>query len=127
MKLLMRWLISAVAIAAAAWLVPGNIVEGDRLVVVLAMAVVLGLVNAFVRPVLTFLSIPLVLVTFGLFLLVVNAAAFWLASRLSSPALALVGVNGAFHVNSFLTALLDSLVVSIVGAVLSTFVRDDKD
>jgi putative membrane protein len=126
-KLLMRWLISAVAIAAAAWLVPGNLIQGDRLVVILAMAIVLGLINAFVRPILTFFSIPLVLVTFGLFLLVINAAAFWIASRLSGPALGLVGIDGAFQVSSFVTALLDSLVVSIVGAVLNAFVKDDKD
>ena len=124
MKHLVSWAISAVAIAAAAWLVPGNIVEGDRLVVIVAMALVLGLINTFVRPILTFFSIPLVLITLGLFLLVINAAAFWLASYLSGPALGLLGINGAFHVDGFLTALLDSVVVSIVGAVLNAFVKD---
>jgi putative membrane protein len=122
MNLLLRWLITAVAVAAAVWLVPGITVQGNGVIVVLVMAVVLGLVNAIVRPVLTFLSCPLVLLTFGLFLIVINAFTFWFASWIAQNWL-----NQGFVVDGFLPALLGSIVVSIVGAVLTLFLPDRKD
>src|SRR5829696_5494641 len=106
---LIHWLVVALGLAAAAYLVPGVSVAS---VTALAFgALVLGFVNAVVRPVLTLLTLPLTLVTLGLFYFVVNAAAFALAAAL---------VPG-FSVASFWAALLGALVVSLVSWVVGAF------
>jgi putative membrane protein len=115
----MRWLVSAVAVAVAAWLVPGIEITGNGAVVVLVVAAVLGLMNALVRPILTCLTLPVVALTLGLFLLVINAIAFWLASWVSSQWL-----GAGFHVDGFLAAFLGSLVVSVVATLLNLFLPD---
>ena len=82
LRLLVRWVITAIALFVAVQRVPGIRVAGDAssLTLYAAMAIVFGLVNALVRPILKLLSCPLILLTFGLFTLVVNAAAFWLSA-----------------------------------------------
>ena len=100
--LLLRLLVIAVTIFVTPWLVPGVHVAG--VVPALVAAVVLGLVNAIVRPVLVLLTFPLTLLTLGLFLLVLNAVCFWLASVL---------VPG-FDVAGFVPAFLGALMVSLV-------------
>ena len=72
MRLILRWLITAIALGAAVLIVPGITVEGDAPLYVAATAVILGLVNALVRPLLRLLSCPFILLTLGLFLFVVN-------------------------------------------------------
>lgn len=117
MRLLLRWLISAAAVAAAAYLLPGIRLEGgfpDLLVV----ALVLGLVNALVRPVLRWLACGLIVVTLGLFLLVINAALLLLAAWLARS----VGIG--FHVDGFGSALVGSVVISLVSFVLSMALPD---
>src|SRR4030067_1089913 len=85
MKLIIRWLIVALAVAAAAWLVPGIQVTGTNgVITVIVMALVLGLVNAIIRPLLVLLSCGCIVATFGLFMLVINAVTFWLASWITS-------------------------------------------
>jgi putative membrane protein len=121
MKLIIRWAISALAIFVAAWLVPGIYVDGDGWVVYAAMAFILGLVNAIVRPFLKLLTCPLILLTLGLFTLVVNALTFWLASSVANW----VGVD--FYVRGFWAAFFGALIVSVVTVVLSSFFKDDKD
>jgi putative membrane protein len=108
---LVHWLVVAIGLWVATYLVPGvSVTSGSALAV---GALVLGFVNAVVRPLLTFLTLPLTLLTLGLFYLVVNAAAFGLAAAL---------VPG-FSVASFWAALFGALVVSIVswmvGALMS--------
>jgi putative membrane protein len=120
MKLIARWIIAAVALFVAAWLVPGIRVDGGGWVAYAVMAVILGLVNAVVRPVLKLLSCPLIILTLGLFLLVINAATLWLSSYI---ALNVFGVG--FHVEGFWAALLGGLIVSVVGTVLSAVIRDE--
>ena len=106
---LIHWLVVALGLAAAAYLVPGVTVATGT---ALAMgALVLGFVNAVVKPVLTLLTLPLTVVTLGLFYFVVNAAAFGLAAAL---------VPG-FSVASFWAALLGALVVSLVSWVVGAF------
>ncbi|NJP05937.1 MAG: phage holin family protein [Chloroflexaceae bacterium] len=123
MKLLLRWLITAIALVAAANLVPGiEIRDQSGWVAVLLMAVALGLVNAFIRPLLVLLSCPLVLLTLGLFLLVVNALCLWLASWLAT-----VLFGAGFVVDGFWPAFFGSIVVSIVSFLLSLFIPDDKE
>jgi putative membrane protein len=120
MKLLIRWIIASLALFAAAWLVPGIRVEGDAWVVFAVMAVILGLVNAVVRPFLKLLTCPLILLTLGLFVLVINGVTLWLASD--------VAVNWfhvGFYVDGFWSAFLGALIVSAVTIILSALVRED--
>jgi len=109
---LLRLVVNAAALWVAAQLVPGIVVTG--LVPLLLAALVLGLINAIVRPVLLVLTFPLTLVTLGLFIFVLNAFCLWLTSRI---------VPG-FEVQTFGAALLGALVVSIVSWVLTAFVSD---
>ncbi|MCC7031931.1 MAG: phage holin family protein [Acidobacteria bacterium] len=106
---LSHWAVVALGLAAAAYIVPGvNVSSGAALAV---GALVLGFVNAVVKPVLTILTLPLTVVTLGLFYLVVNAAAFGLAAAL---------VPG-FTVASFWAALFGAIVVSLVSWFIGAF------
>ncbi len=121
MRLIVRWAISIVALFAAAWIVPGIEVEGNAWVVFAAMAVILGLVNAVIRPILKLLTCPLILLTLGLFVLVINGVTLMLASWIA------VNVFGVgFRVNGFLPAFFGALVVSVVSVLLSLFVPDKE-
>lgn len=112
MGFVVRVLVNAVTIALAAYLVPG--IELTGLVPALVAGLVLGLVNALVRPVLVLLTLPLTLVTLGLFLFVLNALCLWLTSAI---------VPG-FTVPGFGPAFLGALVVSLVSWALTAFVSD---
>jgi len=122
MKLLIRWAITAFALFVAAWLVPGITVDSSGWVIYAAMAVILGLVNAVVRPILKLLTCPLIVLTLGLFTLVINALTLWLSSLI-----AVRWLNLDFHVRTFWAALLGSVIVSIVSVALSIFVKDDDE
>jgi putative membrane protein len=110
--LVIRVLVNAGAIMLAAYLVPG--LQVRSLATALIAGLVLGLVNAIVRPVLVILTLPLTLVTLGLFLLVLNAFCLWLTS---------VFVPG-FTVDGFWAAFLGALIVSLVSWILTAFVSD---
>ncbi len=122
MKLLIRWAITAFALFVAAWLVPGITVDSSGWVIYAAMAVILGLVNAVIRPILSLLTCPLIVLTLGLFTLVINALTLWLSSLI-----AVRWFNLDFRVQSFWAALLGSVIVSIVSVVLSVFLKDDDE
>jgi|SRR6267142_2546023 len=110
-RFLLHWLVTAVALGAAARLVPGiHIASGPVLVVA---ALVLGFVNAIVRPVLVVLTLPLTVLTLGIFFFVVNGAAFGLAAAL---------VPG-FTVASLGSAVLGSVVVALVSWGFSALIR----
>jgi|SRR3954462_14944448 putative membrane protein len=115
MKILIHWLITAIALVIAAWLVPGIRVEREAWTVFAGMAIILGLVNAFVRPLLTLLSCPLIILTLGLFVLVINGITLWLAA-----AIAVTVFHVGFYVDGFLPAFLGALIVSIVSVILTT-------
>jgi putative membrane protein len=118
MSFVIRWAISAAAVAIATWIVPGiYVLEPHRVLAVVLVALVLGLVNAFIRPILVTLSCGLIVLTSGLFTLVINALMFWLASWITSDLLGL-----GFRVNGFWSALLGSIIVSIVSALASAFI-----
>lgn len=122
MKLIIRWIFTSLALFVAAYLVPGISVEGTEAWKVYAiMALILGLVNAIIRPLLKVLSCPLIILTMGLFTIIVNAVSFMLASNIAQN-----WFNVGFYVDSFWDAILGSLVVSIVSVILNTFVSDDK-
>jgi putative membrane protein len=121
-KLLIRWAISAFSIFVAVWLVPGITVEQDGWVLYAVMAVILGLVNAIVRPLLKLLTCPLILLTLGLFVLVINGITLWVAAAIANS---VFGVG--FFVDGFWSAFLGALVISIVSVLLSVFVKDKED
>ena len=112
MGVLLRVAMNTLAIALASSVVPG--VRVDNLVVAVAAGLVLGLINAVVRPVLLVLTLPITLFTLGLFLLVLNGLCFWLAAA---------AVPG-FHVAGFWSAVLGALLVSAVSWVVTAFVSD---
>jgi putative membrane protein len=119
MRIVVRWLITALALLVAVKIVPGlEVTDSSAWVGILGMAAVLGLVNAFVRPILALLSCPFILLTLGLFLLVVNGAAFMLAGWLA----AWLGIG--FQVDGFWPALYGSLVVSVVSFVVTSIIGD---
>jgi putative membrane protein len=119
MKLLIRWAIIALSLFVAAWLVPGIRVEGNAWLIFTVMAVILGLVNAVVRPILTLLTCSLVILTLGLFVLVINALTLWLASSI-----AVNWFRVGFYVDGFWAAFLGALIVSIVSVILSAVIRE---
>ncbi len=122
MKLILRWLIIAVSLYVAAWIVPGIAVEGDAWVAFSVMALVLGLINAIIRPILKFLSCGFIIITLGLFVLVINAATFYLAAEIAQS---WFGVG--FYVDGFIPALLGSIIVSVVSVVLSEILIDERE
>jgi len=78
MRLLIRWIITSISVAAAVWIIPGIRVEGTNgWWAVVVMAIALGLVNAILRPILVFLSCGFIALTLGLFTFVVNGLTFW--------------------------------------------------
>jgi len=113
LRFLMHWLTVTIALSAAVWLLPGVVV--DSTAALLIAALVLGFINGIVRPVLVILTLPITVLTLGLFYLVVNGVAFLLAAFL---------VPG-FEVSSFGAAVLGALIVSLVSWFVSQFGRSD--
>ena len=120
-KLFIRWVIIAVSLVVAAWLIPDITIEGTNgWVTVGVMAAVLGFVNAVIRPILAFFSCGCIVLTMGLFMLVINAITLSLSSWIATE---LFGVG--FYVDGFWPAILGSIVVSIVSFFLSLFLIDE--
>lgn len=111
MKLLTRWLLSATALLAVAFLYSG--VEVRSFETALLAALVIGLFNMVLRPVLVVLTLPVTVISLGLFLFIINALMFWAAA----------GVLDGFHVRSFGAALLGSLLYSMLGIVIDSAVE----
>lgn len=106
MRLLLKWLLSAAALLAVAYVYGG--VQVNNFTSALIAAAVIGLLNLVVRPVLVVLTLPVTIVTVGLFLFIINALLFWAAS----------GLLQGFHVNGFVAALIGSLLYSLLGLVI---------
>lgn len=117
MRFLLRLAITAASLWVAVELIPGITYTGEWYGLV-GVALVFGVVNALVRPVLLLLTCPLVLLTFGLFVFVLNALMLMLTGALSSA------LGLAFEVDGFWSALLGALLIGIVSAVLNLFVAD---
>jgi putative membrane protein len=122
MKLLIRWAITSFALFVAAWILPGIRVRREAWVVFAAMALILGVINAVVRPVLKLLSCPLIILTLGLFVFVINAITLWLASRI-----AVSFFHVGFYIDDFWAAFLGALIVSIVSIVLNALVKEETE
>ncbi len=119
-KFLLRWFVASVALYVAVRLVPGITYEGGWQTLA-GMALIFGLVNAIVRPILALMSCPLIILTMGVFLLVLNGAMLLLASRLAS----ILGVD--FYVMGFGSAFLGALVVSVVSLLMNLFIGNDEE
>ncbi|HMB68932.1 MAG TPA: phage holin family protein [bacterium] len=111
---LAHWAASAVALAVTAWLLPG--VAVSSLAALLVAALVLGLLNAVVKPVLVLLTLPLTILTLGIFYLILNGVMFALASVL---------VPG-FQVAGFGAAFLGAIVMGLCSMMLAAVLRDDR-
>lgn len=120
MQLLLRWAITALSLFIAAWLIPGIRVEQQGWAVFAVMAAILGLVNAVIRPILKLLSCPLIILTLGVFVLVINGITLYLAS-----AIAVRWFHVGFYVDSFGAAFLGALIVSIVSVILTALLKED--
>ena len=119
---LIRWIIVAIALIVTVYVVPGIDVTGNGLVAVLGMAFILGFINAILRPILAILSCGFILLTLGLFMLVINAFTLWLSSQIAVNWFGL-----GFYVNGFWPAFWGALVVSIVSFFLSLFLKGEAN
>jgi len=108
MKLILKWLLSAAALLCVTYLYSGVVVSSFGAALVAAF--VIGLFNMLLRPVLVILTLPVTLITLGLFLFVINALMFWSAA----------GVLQGFYVRDFYAALLGSLIYSVLGLVIDS-------
>ena len=108
MKIILKWLLSAAALLCVAYLYHG--VEVNSFSAALIAAFVIGLFNLVLRPLLVILTLPVTVVTLGLFLFVINALMFWAAA----------GVLDGFYVRDFTAALLGSLIYSAFGLVIDS-------
>lgn len=115
MRFLVRWCINALALIAVAYLYSG--VKVDGIVAALIAALVLGFVNAIVRPVLILLTLPATLLTMGLFIFVINAFLFWFVAEM---------VTG-FDVDGFMPALIGSLMYSVITLLVSWAIAEPRD
>jgi putative membrane protein len=111
MKLLLRWFLLAAALLLVAYLYPG--VSVTSFATAMIAALVLGLLNTIVRPLLVLLTLPVTLITLGLFLFVINALMFWAAAS----------VLDGFNVNGFVSALVGSLIYSLCGMVIDVAIE----
>jgi putative membrane protein len=122
MKLLMRLVVNAVALAVAAWLLSGISVNGSTtaasILTLLVVAAIFGLVNTFVKPLATLLSLPFIVLTLGLLIFVINALMLLLTSWLSGL------LNVPFKVEGFGTALVGALIITVVSWLMNVILPD---
>ncbi len=114
MTLIVRWFINALALLLVAYLYSG--VQVDGIFAALIAALVLGLVNAVIRPLLVVLTLPVTILTLGLFIFVINAFMFWFVTEI---------VKG-FTVTGFMAALIGSLMFSVISLVTNWLVFDKE-
>jgi len=108
---LIRWLVTTIAVFAAEKIIPG--IHCHSAGALLGASLLLGIINAFVRPILLLLSIPFIIVTMGFFILVVNALMLMLVAQ----------IIPSFSVDGFWSAFFGSIVISLVSWILSSFFR----
>jgi putative membrane protein len=108
LKLLAKWVLSAAALLLVAYIYSG--VEVKTFGAAMIAALVIGLLNTIVRPILVVLTLPVTVVTLGLFLFIINALMFWAAAS----------VLDGFHVQGFVAALIGSLIYTVLGMVIES-------
>lgn len=125
MRMLLRLVANAAALAVATFLLSGISLTSastqDKVLTLLLVALIFGILNALVKPIFKLVTLPILLLTLGLFLIVINACMLLLTSWIAEK----VGLG--WEVDGFGTALLGALIVSVVSFLLSAFVPDAKD
>lgn len=116
MGLLFRWFSVAIGFMAAAYFVPGIVIEGGFPTAIL-LAAVWGIIGMLVRPILVILTLPVTILTFGLFIFVINAGLFWWIGDILED----------FHVAGFWAALLGSIVLSVVSSIINWILARFRD
>jgi putative membrane protein len=119
-RFIVRWLINAVALYVAVALVPGIETQNPNWLSFIWFALIFGFLNALLRPLLKFLTCPLIILTLGVFTLLINTFLFWLAG--------VVGTNFGvgFTVAGFWPAFLGGLIVSVVSVILTMVFKEEK-
>ena len=117
-KFILRWIINAIALFAAVSLVPGVTLQGGWTSIIW-LALIFGLINAFLRPLLKLLTCPLIFLTLGLFTLLINTFLFWLTGQVGQT----FGIG--LTIDGFWPAFLGGLVVTVVSVVLSLILKDE--
>ena len=121
MGFVIRWIVTAIAVAAAVWLVPGiEVLGGEAWIGIALLALVLSLVNIAVKPILQVLSLPVTVLTLGLFYLVVNTAVLYLAAWLANG---LFGIG--FEIATFGSGFVAAIVIAIVSWIVNGIVGND--
>lgn len=110
-KFLQSWAINTLAVLVAVYIVPGIHFKDNSILTPFITSLVLGILNAFFRPILMFFALPLLIVTLGLFSVVINALLLYFVGLL---------LGGHFEVESFWSALLGSIIISIVSVILNS-------
>ena len=119
MGFLIRWLVTAIAVGIAVWIVPGIVIVGAEAswIAIAIFALFLSLINVSIKPLLKILSLPITFLTLGIFYLIVNTLLLYLAAWLA---------NGIFHVGFYIAgfgwAFLASIIISLVSALLNSFI-----
>ncbi|GAB3747767.1 phage holin family protein [Microlunatus parietis] len=125
MRMILRLLANAAALAIATWLLPGISLTADstsdKVISMLIIALIFGVLNAVVKPIFTLFTSPIVLLTLGLFLLVINAVMLLLVSWIAGL------VSLGWHVDNFWWAVLGALIVSVVSFLLNAFLKDKNE
>jgi len=114
MRLLLLWILNAAALLAVTWLLPSIQVSGFGAALIAAL--VLGFINTLVRPVLAILTLPITLLTLGIFYLLLNGLLFWLASALLP----------GFHVEGFWSAVFGAVLYGVIAWALSALIPDKR-
>ena len=124
MNVIIRWLVTAIAVGVAVWLVPGIvIIGGDSAWVAIAIfALFLSLIDISIKPILQLLSLPVSVLTLGLFYLVVNTLLLYIAAWLANGIF-----QAGFYIDGFGWAFLASIVISIVSALLNSLLAPERD
>lgn len=115
MRLLIGWMLSALALLAVAYLVPG--IHVSSFISALIAAAVIGLANLLIKPILLILTLPVTIITLGLFIFVINGLLFWLAGYFLQ----------GFDVKTISAGIIGAIFYSIISWILSTIVTDQKD
>lgn len=121
MKFLLRVLINAIALGLTFWLV--DLCWDGEVLTLLIIALIFGVVNALIRPLLTLLTCPLVILTLGLFLIVINAVMLWLTIRLSMA----FGIGFTCMPDFFWNLVIGSIVLSLISGLASALIKDDNE
>ena len=122
MNFLIRWIVTAIAVGAAVWIVPGIAAVGSNATIAIAaMALILSLINVSLKPILQALSMPITVLTLGIFYLIVNALLLELAAWAAG------GIFGSgIVISGFGSALLGSIVISIVSAIVNSIIGNNE-